>query len=95
MKKRFLAFCMLAAFAAGSAAHADTLADIKANHVIKVAIDLGNPPFGLKNQQLEPDGFDVHTAQLLAKDLGVKLEIVPQPRPTIRSVRGHGYRLIA
>jgi polar amino acid transport system substrate-binding protein len=82
MKKNILAFCMMAAMTTGySAAHADTLSDIKAQKVIKVAIDLGNPPFGLQTQQLEPGGFDVHTAQLLATDLGVKLEIVPTTGP--------------
>ncbi len=82
MKKNILAFCMMAAMATGySTAHAGTLSDIKAQKVIKVAIDLGNPPFGLQTQQLEPGGFDVHAAELLAKDLGVKLEIVPTTGP--------------
>ncbi|MFP5407651.1 MAG: transporter substrate-binding domain-containing protein, partial [Gammaproteobacteria bacterium] len=44
---------------------------------IRVAIDLGVPPFGFKDASLQPSGSDVATAQLLAKDLGVKLEIVP------------------
>lgn len=82
MKKNILAFCMMAVMATGySVAHADTLSEIKTNKLIKVAIDLGNPPFGLQTQKLEPGGFDVHVAQLLATDLGVKLDIVPTTGP--------------
>lgn len=58
-------------------ASANDLKTIKDNKVIRVAIDLGVPPFGMKDSSLKPTGSDVGTAQLLAKDLGVKLEIVP------------------
>ncbi|MGB6104964.1 MAG: transporter substrate-binding domain-containing protein [Pusillimonas sp.] len=82
MKKSLLSICMTALLATGyTVAHADTLSDIKDRQSIKVAIDLGNPPFGLQTQQLEPGGFDVHVAQLLAEDLGAKLEIVPTTGP--------------
>lgn len=66
-----------AAMLCSLAAHADDLKTIKANGAIRVAIDLGVPPFGFKDASLQPTGSDVATAQLLAKDLGVKLEIVP------------------
>lgn len=59
------------------AAHADDLKTIKANGAIRVAIDLGVPPFGMKDQALQPTGSDVGVAEILAKDLGVKLEIIP------------------
>ncbi len=62
---------------AAVAAHADDLKTIKANGAIRVAIDLGVPPFGMKDQALQPTGSDVGVAEILAKDLGVKLEIVP------------------
>lgn len=66
------------ALAVGSMpANANDLKTIKDNKVIRVAIDLGVPPFGMKDSSLKPTGSDVGTAQLLAKDLGVKLEIVP------------------
>lgn len=58
-------------------AQADDLSTIKTNKVIRVAIDLGAPPFGTKDATLKPIGSDVETAELLAKDLGVKLEVVP------------------
>lgn len=43
---------------------------------IIVGIDLAVPPFGLQDQNFKPAGSEVETAQLLAKDLGVELEIV-------------------
>lgn len=76
---RTLSLAMLGAMLAfGSApANANDLKTIKENGVIRVAIDLGVPPFGMKDESLKLVGSDVGTAQLLAKDLGVKLQIVP------------------
>lgn len=34
------------------------------------------PPYGITNKEVQPDGADVDVAKLLAKDLGVTLEIV-------------------
>ena len=59
------------------AAHADQLDTITAAKKIRVAIDLGVPPYGMKDDKLNSTGSDVETAQLLAKDLGLELEIVP------------------
>ena len=67
----------LTAIAASSgAALADQLDDVRAAKKIRVAIDLGSPPFGLTDAAMNPTGSDVETARLLAKDLGVELEIV-------------------
>lgn len=63
------------------AVHADTLADIKARKKILVALDLGAPPFGSTDANMQPQGSDVDTARALAKDLGVDLEIVPVTSP--------------
>jgi polar amino acid transport system substrate-binding protein len=62
---------------ASVSAQANDLSTVKSNKVIRIAIDLGAPPFGTKDATLKPIGSDVETAELLAKDLGVKLEIVP------------------
>jgi polar amino acid transport system substrate-binding protein len=64
------------AVVAMASAHADLLDDIKAAKKIRVAIDLGVPPYGMTDGQMKPTGSDVETARLLAKDLGVELEIV-------------------
>jgi polar amino acid transport system substrate-binding protein len=69
-----LAGVALLAFA--GAAHADQLDDVKAAKKIRVAIDLGSPPFGMNDSSMNATGSDVETARLLAKDLGVELEIV-------------------
>ena len=70
-----LALALPLAFA--GAAHADQLDTITAAKKIRVAIDLAVPPYGLKDEKLNATGSDVETARLLAKNLGLELEIVP------------------
>lgn len=72
-------FALIAAFMASalSAASAQTLDAITKRGKILVAMDLGMLPYSFTNQNMQPEGSDVETAQLLAKDLGVELEIVP------------------
>ncbi|WP_210210703.1 transporter substrate-binding domain-containing protein [Mesorhizobium sp. YM1C-6-2] len=43
---------------------------------LRVGIILSLPPFGMKNEAGEPDGFDVDVAKLAAERLGAELEIV-------------------
>ncbi|HWL58254.1 MAG TPA: transporter substrate-binding domain-containing protein [Paracoccus sp. (in: a-proteobacteria)] len=62
-------------------AHADSLADIKERGTIRVAIDLGAPPYGQLDASAKPAGSDVEAATELAKDLGVTLQIVPVTGP--------------
>jgi polar amino acid transport system substrate-binding protein len=68
---------MLAVVAFTLPAAAQTLDAIEKRGKILVGINLSAPPFGTTNAQMEPDGYDVDMAKLLAKDLGVTLEIVP------------------
>lgn len=58
-------------------AHADALADIRAAGVLKVAVPQDFPPFGSVGLDLQPQGYDIDVARLLAKGLGVKVELVP------------------
>ena len=74
-KTAWIAAAGLCAF--GVAAHAGDLDQIKKDGVIRVAIAMGVPMFSYANAQMQPEGSDVSTAELLAKDLGVKLELVP------------------
>lgn len=78
LKHLFLRGCTAALLAAGMAhvAAADELADIKKAGKIRVAIAMGTPLYSYVDENLKPTGSDVDTATLLAKDLGVKLEIV-------------------
>lgn len=53
------------------------LDDIKKAGVLKVAVPQDFPPFGTVGPDLKPVGYDIDVAELLAKSLGVKLELVP------------------
>jgi polar amino acid transport system substrate-binding protein len=63
-------------------AFADTLDDIRKAGKIRVAIDTAIPPFGMTDDKMQPTGSDVDLAKLLAKDLGVQLEIVTTTGPS-------------
>lgn len=83
MKRRILLGLAAAAFALGAlpaSAH-DTLTAIRAVGKIKVAIEFGRPPWGYKDENLAPTGSDYETAALLAKDLGVTLDLVEVTGP--------------
>jgi polar amino acid transport system substrate-binding protein len=63
-------------------AHADALDDIKKAGKVRIAIDTAIPPFGMTDDKMQPAGSDVETAKLLARDLGVPLEIVTTTGPS-------------
>ena len=72
--------CVLAAFAclgAGYTARADALDDIRQTKSIRIATDLGLPPYSMTDDKMEPTGSDIETARLLARDLGLELVFVP------------------
>lgn len=84
MKSKKTASLVLAAalLALGSgAAQADLLKDIRAAKKIRIALDTGSPPYGFVNDAMKPVGSDVETAQLLAQDLGVELDVVQTTSP--------------
>ncbi|WP_044528058.1 transporter substrate-binding domain-containing protein [Herbaspirillum sp. B65] len=60
-----------------STAQADQLDTIMAAKKLRVAIDLAVPPYSMKDDKLKLIGSDVETAQLMAKDFGLELEVVP------------------
>tara|TARA_R110001583_G_scaffold7571_1_gene37338 strand:+ start:4470 stop:5285 length:816 start_codon:yes stop_codon:yes gene_type:complete len=71
----------VAAVCAPKPASAATLDEIKSNGTIKVGMLVDFPPFGLMNTDGKPDGYDADVAKLLAKNLGVKLDLVPVTGP--------------
>lgn len=75
---RIAAAAVLAAttLMAGTAS-ADALSDIKKAGVIKIAVPQDFPPFGTVGKDMKPQGYDIDVAALIAKDMGVKLELVP------------------
>ena len=62
-------------------AAADALQDITSRGTIKVGMLVDFPPYGLMNEQNQPDGYDASVAKLLAQDMGVKLQLVPVTGP--------------
>ena len=62
-------------------ASAQTVADIKKKGEITIGMLVDFPPYGTMNTSNQPDGYDADVAKLLAKDLGVKLNLVPVTGP--------------
>lgn len=60
---------------------AQSVADIKKKGELTVGMLVDFPPYGTTNAQNQPDGYDADVARLLAKDLGVKVNIVPVTGP--------------
>lgn len=78
MKKFMMAALAVAAMVGAShVARADALDDIKKAGKIRIAIDLGVPPYGMTDAQMKPTGLDVEAAEMLAKDWGLQFEHVP------------------
>jgi polar amino acid transport system substrate-binding protein len=64
-----------AGFAAG--ARADALDDVMKAKVIRIAVPQDFAPFGSAGPDLKPVGYDIDMANLIGKELGVKVEVVP------------------
>ncbi|MBX9739456.1 MAG: transporter substrate-binding domain-containing protein [Beijerinckiaceae bacterium] len=78
LRRIALTGCVLGLAALASvSAKADALDDIMKTKVLRVAVPQDFPPFGSVGTDLQPRGYDIDTAALIAKELGVKLELVP------------------
>lgn len=62
--------------AAAPVAHADQLDDILKTKKIRIAVAMGIPLFAFVDKNVKATGSDVETARLLARDMGVELELV-------------------
>ena len=74
---RFIAATAAAFSLAAPAAHADVLESVTKAGVLKVAVPQDFPPFGSVGADLKPRGYDIDMATLIAKELGVKVELIP------------------
>src|SRR3954462_10407971 len=72
-----MALAIAALVAAMCVADGDGLDDIRKSGKIRIAIDLGVPPYGMTDAQMKPTGLDVEAAEMLAKDWGLQFEHVP------------------
>jgi polar amino acid transport system substrate-binding protein len=66
-----------AALALPMQASAGALDDIMKSKTIKIAVPQDFAPFGSAGPDLKPVGYDIDMANLIAKELGVKIELVP------------------
>ncbi len=79
-KRTFLkAVLATAVFSAGFSglAHADVLANVQKAGVLRVAVPQDFPPFGTVGPDLKPRGYDIDVANLIGRELGVKVELIP------------------
>lgn len=58
-------------------ASADVFADVSSRGVIRIGVPADLIPFGFQNVNREPEGFDIDLANMVAKSLGVKAELIP------------------
>src|SRR5690606_39594113 len=75
-----LASCAVLAMGS-SASMAETIDQVKEKGELTVGMLVDFPPYGILNTENKPDGYDADVARLLAKDLGVKVNIVPVTGP--------------
>jgi len=76
MKRCIFGLLAVLAFSVwGTAANADAFEEILKKGVVRIATPLDVPPFGSQNEKREPEGFDIELAGMVAKALGVKLEM--------------------
>ena len=55
----------------------NALDDILAAGVVRIAVPQDFPPFGALGSDKKLEGYDIDVAALIAKDLGVRLQLVP------------------
>ena len=84
MNRRSLVIGFLGALVSISAFSAqadDGLARIMERKTIRIAVPNDYPPYGLVGSDMVPKGIDIDMANVIAKKLGVKLELVPVTAP--------------
>ncbi len=74
---RWLALFLMASLTMLGVAHAQSVDEIISKGKVVVAVDPTSAPFGVTGTDGQPDGYDVDVARLLAKYMGVDLELVP------------------
>ena len=68
---------LVALFALTSPVQAQTVDEIIKRGKVIIAVDPTSGPFGVTGPDGKPDGYDVDVAKLVAKFMGVQLELVP------------------
>ena len=83
MKRVFasIAVAAIAVVGLAQAANADALDDIKKSGKIRIAVDLGVPPYGMTDDKMQPTGSDIETAKALATDWAWSSSMCRPPAP--------------
>ncbi|MFV5215514.1 transporter substrate-binding domain-containing protein [Azonexus caeni] len=78
-KRQFLKSLVAVSLLAGGIglAQADVLADAMKSGVLRVAVPQDFPPFGTVGPDLKPRGYDIDVANLIGRELKLKVEIIP------------------
>jgi polar amino acid transport system substrate-binding protein len=80
-KRHFLRYLLASALFAGAGlslqAHADALANAEKTGTIRIAVPQDFPPFGTVGPDLKPRGYDIDVANLIGRELKLKVEIIP------------------
>lgn len=78
-KRQFLKSLVAASLLAGGIglAQADVLADAVKRGTLRVAVPQDFPPFGTVGPDLKPRGYDIDVANLIGRELGLKVELIP------------------
>ena len=79
--KGALAGALALGAACATPAVAQTVDEIVARGTINIGVLVDIPPYALLNDKQEPDGYDAEVARLLAKYLGVKVDLVQLTSP--------------
>ncbi|MEI7431529.1 MAG: transporter substrate-binding domain-containing protein [Betaproteobacteria bacterium] len=80
-KRHFLRSLLITALIGASTfalnAQADALASAEKSGVLRVAVPQDFPPFGTVGPDLKPRGYDIDVANLIARELKLKVELIP------------------
>jgi polar amino acid transport system substrate-binding protein len=82
MKKRQFIHALLGAALIVSAAlpptaHADALANAEKSGTVRIAVPQDFPPFGTVGPDMKPRGYDIDVANLIGRELKLKVELIP------------------
>ena len=82
MNKRLFLRTLIATAVLGSSAialnaHADALASAEKSGTLRIAVPQDFPPFGTVGPDLKPRGYDIDVANLIGRELKLKVELIP------------------
>jgi polar amino acid transport system substrate-binding protein len=72
-----LATALFGAGAIALNAHADVLANAEKSGTLRIAVPQDFPPFGTVGPDLKPRGYDIDVANLIGRELKLKVELIP------------------